>query len=191
MLKIIKWYETKLVACGEAFMLMAIGAVFSYLKPTYGIPVLVALFFIGVLLIWRAYSEASKTSDILDKQIVRPNKTAITIGNNSPTIVGNNNTLISGITEEGLEQIRISDGTRIHHAYCAENAPSDSTIISCYLDEYGTGELIDVHCRVNAATVLSECIPELKDGDQIDVIEIEDEWWSIDQYNGYIECEEK
>jgi energy-coupling factor transporter transmembrane protein EcfT len=53
------WWKTKWAAWGEAIMLLVIGALFSYLKATAGIPVLVALLFIGILLIWKAYSNAS------------------------------------------------------------------------------------------------------------------------------------
>ena len=54
-----KWWETKPVAYGEALMLVVIGAIFSYLKLNYGMPSLIALFCIGILLIWKAYKKES------------------------------------------------------------------------------------------------------------------------------------
>jgi len=47
----------KLAAYGEAIMLLAFGAIFSYLKPIIGIPVLIVLFVVGFLLIWKAYTK--------------------------------------------------------------------------------------------------------------------------------------
>lgn len=86
----------------------------------------------------------------------------------------------------------IKGGIAITHiAYCKTDAPSDSSIITCHLDEDETGEEIDVNCELFAASALSECTPELKDGDPIKVIMIEDEWWCIDpDFNGYVECTE-
>lgn len=46
----------KLAAYGEAIVLLAFGAIFSYLKPIIGIPVLIVLFVVGFLLIWKAYT---------------------------------------------------------------------------------------------------------------------------------------
>ena len=48
------WWDSKLAAWGTTLVLLAIGGIFSYLKPVVGIPVLVALFLVGVYLIWRA-----------------------------------------------------------------------------------------------------------------------------------------
>lgn len=84
-----------------------------------------------------------------------------------------------------------TEAAGIHKAYCKTDAPDDSTIITCYLDENDTGQEIEVHCRVYAATALAECVPELKIGKEIDVYKIGDEWWSGDPYNGYVECVEE
>ena len=41
---------------------MVIGGAFSYLKPKIGIPVLIILFFVGILLIIRAYRHRDKSA---------------------------------------------------------------------------------------------------------------------------------
>ncbi len=56
-----EWWETKWAAYFEVGMSIVIGGAFSYLKPTIGIPVLVILFCISCLSLWKAYSRESIT----------------------------------------------------------------------------------------------------------------------------------
>lgn len=51
----IEGLDTKPAAYSEAIFLLAVGGIFSYLKPAYGIPTLIVLFCISALLLWKAY----------------------------------------------------------------------------------------------------------------------------------------
>jgi len=59
--------ESKSFALGVAIMSIVIGGTFSYLKPTIGVPMLVILFCISCLLIWKAFQ---KTSVIIPSLII-------------------------------------------------------------------------------------------------------------------------
>src|SRR4030042_342618 len=74
-----------------------------------------------------------------------------------------------------------SAGREIRDAYPTEDAPDESTIINCRLDDPDTGEEVEVHCIVMAATTLAECVPELKEGvdGHIQVCKIDGEWWCV------------
>lgn len=55
-----KWLETRRGAWGAAFVLLAIGGVFSYLKPVVGIPLLLGFLIVGIVLIAQATKKANQ-----------------------------------------------------------------------------------------------------------------------------------
>jgi len=106
--KTVKWYETKLAACGGAIVLNAIGYISEHLSPTYGVYIWAVLFILGVILILWAYFKGDKKVATEDKA-TKPEtiQSATTLGNNSSVIQAFSGAKVfSGISDEGLNQIR-------------------------------------------------------------------------------------
>jgi len=79
-----------------------------------------------------------------------------------------------------------SGGSSVSQAFCKSDAAT-ATTVECYLDEDwdGTGdepEVITVNCHIAGGGDLSIAAPRLKDGTQIDVTKIDNEWWCIDDF---------
>lgn len=66
--------------------------------------------------------------------------------------------------------------------FCKTDAPN-SNEIECYRGEYGTGEVITVRCLICNGSSLMYAERYLKDGDEIRVEKIGDEW-ICDGFNG-------
>lgn len=59
-------YNSKQAAWGEALVLLSVGGIIAFLKPSVGIPILLCTFILGVILIIRAYRKEYLTRRFLN-----------------------------------------------------------------------------------------------------------------------------
>ena len=73
-------------------------------------------------------------------------------------------------------------------AYCVDDAPTQN-VIPCYLDEFETGEVVDVWCSIMGAPGnLNEAIPRLEAGGLIFIIKYNGLWWCSTVFQSSEDC---
>jgi len=144
-----KWLETKSAAYGEAVMLLIGGAVFSYLQPTMGIPILVGLFCIGCFLIWKAYSKQSIGIPVLMIVSYVLFSLAWQTYSKKPLTFATPDALTPSILQN--MNIRISDLTR------EEQIIRNRTFDNCHI--YGPAIIITDNCIITPKADFTEIDP--------------------------------